>query len=207
MAGGKFYKVQARPKSARQKKMEEVAKKQALKVLNRESEWKHHTLNHSVSVSTTPNVQDLCSVAQGDGDTYRDGDTLQASSINYRINMSPGDSTNFLRLIFVQYFPNTTPAATDILTISVGYETLAMYNTDQADQFKILSDRTYTMTDVGYNKARSISGKIQVSKKKMQYMAGTTNGSNHVYLIALSDSSAVAHPSYGCVTKLNFRDN
>lgn len=196
-------------KTEKQKKDEAMVKKVVNKTINQQSEWKHHTRTTTIAVDDVGVMTDHCAVAQGDADTDRDGDQIMAYSMNFRYTYGGADNTNVARIIFFQWFPQSTPAINDILIFATGYEVLSMYNTDKADQYKILYDRTFDfeLNGAGTLETHSRSGKIKLSRKKIKYNAGTTVGSNKVYSLVVSDSTAIAHPGFFCVTKLNYRDN
>lgn len=198
-----------KPKSAQRKKQEQVAKQVALKVMNQNVEWKHTTKNMNYGVGTTGQIDDLSAVPAGTADTNRTGDLLQAYSLNFRGAVSLGDATNVFRLIFFQWHPKGTPTLGNILIVTAGYEVFSMYNTDQGDQYKIMYDRTFNLNKSGggNNEVKVFSGKISVPRKKLQYDAGLTTGSNHIYSLLISDSGAPTDPNSIMVTKLNFRDN
>lgn len=199
----------AKPKSAQRKKQELVAKQVALKVMNQNVEWKHSTKNINVGVGTTADIQSLSAVPVGTSDTTRTGDLLQAYSLNFRGAVSLGDATNVFRLIFFQWHAKSTPTLGNILITTGGFEVFSMYNTDQGDQYKIMYDRTFNLNRAGggANEVKVFSGKLSVPRKKLQYDAGLTTGSNHIYSLMISDSGLPADPNVIMVTKLNYRDN
>lgn len=182
----------------------------AQKVLNKNAEWKYHLVFNNSGVSTSGAIIDLSAVSQGDTDTTRDGDSITASTLGYRYFWQNGDDTNACRLIFFQWYPQTTPTVTDILLTTVGNGVQFMYHTDKADMYKILYDSTDTLsvyTASGGSVLGSPNiGKIKIPKRKIQFQAGTTTGSNKIYALVLSDSGATSHPGPNLMTRLNYMD-
>lgn len=180
-----------------------IAKKQIRKT----SEWKHHTSTVSASVDSAGSVFDLSTVAQGDTDTSRDGDTIFASSVIIRGFITTQDTFNRFRVIFVQWKAPVITIA-DVLIVTAGHEVDSMYNTDKAQQYKIMFDRTYTLNPnySGGVRTHQLINKLRFSSRRMQFSAGTLTGNNKLYMICISDSSVAAHPTIDLVTKLNFRD-
>lgn len=162
----------------------------------------------NLSVSSTPNVVSLSDVAQGDADTNRDGDQLSLTSIEFRGYIATGDTTNVLRFIIFQWYPNDSfypPTASDILlTAASGF--ISPYSHDGRFQFKILYDRSFSMST---NWQPYLTFHKYVTKgfrRKIQYNAGGTTGVNKIYLLLVSDSSAAPHPTISYYSKLNYRD-
>lgn len=204
-----LYKVKKTNKLS--EKTENRVKTIVKKELRNNSEWKHFTNAYTNTISTAGSVTSVSEVPQGDTDTTRDGDMIQVSSMNYRYSVQSADSENLIRIIFFQWHTSlAVPGVTNVLNIPVGYEELAMYETDQAGhEFKILYDQTHAL-NAQYSGAvdqRVFIGKVQIPRKKVQYRGGGLNGSNKVYALIISDSVAISHPTIKLVTKLNYMDN
>lgn len=178
--------------------------------LNRQSEWKHFTQHFTDTASTAGLIRDMSPVTQGDTDITRDGDALHASSLEWRGHCFSADANNIVRLIFFQWYPATTPVVTDILNNVASGDVTSLYETDKAAQYKILMDRSWAL-DVfqtgGALRTSFMRKKIRIPRPKMQFLAGSTNGTNKVYMLLISDSGAVSHPGVRYTAKLNFRDN
>lgn len=194
--------------SVKQKaKVQQIVKK----VIKKDQEWKHFRLNQNTATDVAGIIQDCTLVSQGDTDTTRDGDMLQASSLGVRYSLTQNESShNIVRMIFLQWYPSSVPTVSDILLVTGGLEVLSMYNTDQAPNYKILYDKTHYMNQ-RFTSASSVVGKsmkLKSFRPKFQYVASTTVGTNHIYMLAISDSAiGGVDPLVKVVTKLNFRDS
>lgn len=178
----------------------------ARKQISRTSEWKHHTLALQICPSDAGVIQDLSAVPQGDTDTSRDGDTIFATSVQIRGLVNVADSHNQYRVIIFQWTPSTTPVIADILNLSTGHHTRSMYETDKANEYKILYDRVFLMVSSSGDAVKQFNTKIRLSRRKIQFIAGGTSGTRKVYMLVVSDSAAATHPCINCVAKLNYRD-
>lgn len=208
MPGGRFYKV-GRKKSLREQNLERKIDDRVKKGLQMDAEWKHHTVNSNGTAATTGTILDVSAITQGNADTQRDGDEVTANSLLLRYSMGNGDTTNILRLIVFQWVPATVPTVANILVLGgATYDALSMYNTDNAQQFKILFDRQYALNNTGGGtpEVKTAVQKIYLTRRKMKFNAASTTASNKVYLLWISDSAAPTHPAYIVVSKLNFRE-
>lgn len=147
-------------------------------------------------------------IAQGVNDGQRIGNSIYARGAYLRMVFSPGDNTNFMRLLVVQpkrgmatnILPSSiTSFVSSVLSGASSSSTQWLQPVD-TDRFEVLADKniyftwkpldgstTTTVAQVRFfNKFLKINRKIQWDD------SGVVN--NDVYFIALSDSSAVAHP-------------
>lgn len=204
-------KLAARRQSLNQKqvsKVKRIVKRQVMSM----NEWKHHVLDvPGDAISTSGQVTDLSAVAQGDTDVTRDGDEINAHSISIRYSWTCPDTTNVVRVIIFQWLPDSTPVIANILNpLTAGLETESHYNTDKADQFKILFDKTqvsYQAVSAQNHSPPYVRRKLRLRKKKIKFNAGATDGSGKVYLLALTDSGVTTHPTLYFESRLNFMDS
>lgn len=191
-------------------------KKETLKIakraLNTHSETKHYySYGTGSSVSTAGSVVDLCAVSRGDADTERDGDELEKYGLLLRARIISADYVNAFRIIIFQWKPNdTTPSVANILVDTVNNPWMSPVNHDnEGSMFRILYDRTYEMSQVGSNYSKSIkivlNGK-KLGKKKISFVAGGTNGSDKLFMLRISDSTASTHPGMSHYADFAFKD-
>lgn len=192
-------------------KFKTTVKKLALQAIKQNAEWKHHLTHvNNVGVTTSGTIYDLSGIAQGDTDQTRDGDMVQASTISLLYHMYNGDDNNCMRVIVFQYHTDTTPTVTNIVDNSVGNGCLFHYKIDNASQFKIMYDSFHELNSPNTGEtvfSRVIRRKLRIPRRKIQFTAGTTTGTNKVYALLLSDSSVVPNPGVTIVSKLNYMDN
>lgn len=163
----------------------------------------------STPVSASGTVLDLTPIPQGDTDQSRDGDQLTLRSIQGRFQFIAADATNICRIIIFQWFIDTTVSGVSPLVdqvIQTISNPLASYNHDGRYNFRILYDRTFSMDTTDDLTA---SGRIYIYKglrRKVQYHGGVTGGKNKIYILYISDSGAITHPSLTYYTRVTFSD-
>ena len=131
---------------------------QVRRTLNRLVEWKNkrHQITWSDLTPQAGQITDITQVAQGQTDSTRIGDSLNAASIQLRgrVNYGTvGSGEGIFRLIVFQWFDTSTPVASEILNPGtvVGETTTDMYNTDMGNRFKIYMDKSYDVSANGGN--------------------------------------------------------
>lgn len=186
-------------------------------VIARDQELKYYDIIVSAdSVNYNGTIYNLTPIPQSttsQTDTSRLGDSVNIVKFTCRWSMTYGDPQQMYRLIFFIWKPNTAiasanPTVAQILQSSVVSTTVAPYAPivhDYRNQFKIISDRLYNLSSNG-NPIRSghFSKKMNV---KIQYSAGSLYASHGIYCLAISNSSAPAHPAFDMMTRMNFTDS
>lgn len=195
--------------------------KQVKKIVSKEEELKYFlAAQNGVAITSTAAIVPLSSIPQGISDTQRVGDALEYKNLEVRMFLSIGNPTNLVRIIFFQWFPTaTTPIATNILL--TGYtgsiDTTSTYSHDYRHDFKVLKDlfcplignltvpvlapAVYTDTTI-----RVFHFHLRGFRKQVQFAGGTTQGSNQLYVLQISDSPAAPRPVIALSTKLTFVD-
>lgn len=161
-------------------------------------------------------------ITVGDGDTYRNGNQIFLSRIQYQFAMAAGDTTNYLRLLFVMpkkaynYGSTVSQLVEEVLdAASSNTQWLGLVDTDR---YRVLHDKKLFLeyiADTGSTAAvhavgKIIQGSIEVNKKiqwAYSAAAGVECPVTDVIMIAISDSAAVSHP--GAVAgnlKMFYRD-
>lgn len=151
-------------------------------------------------------ITSISNIQQGDTDVSRDGDQAYIRSLEVHWEANAADVFNVLRFMVVQWYPATTPTVSDILLTTGTDGFMSPYNHDQRFQFRVLYDKRVTVdTD-----RPSIAFRTRLrrfGRRRIQYLGGTTDGQNKLYVLKISDSSAASHPLIQNFTKLNFSDN
>lgn len=177
-------------------------------IISKDVEKKYLPYVNSNAVTTTPQIQTLSEVPQSAGnstDVTRIGDTIRIRSLQFNYTIAIGDTTNFVRLIFFQWKPTTTPVASNILLDTVTSPWLSPYNHDYRQSFIVIKDAFHKLDvniPVVYNRLMF----TQFMLRKIQYVAATVTGSNKLYVLLVSDSGAAAHPVASWSGKFNFTD-
>jgi len=155
----------------------------------------------------------LTSVPQGTTDSQRVGDKLTIRGIHIKYQITTGDSTQLFRVLVVQWKPNTnliTPGVATLLTgVTLGTVNapLANYVWDYTNQWSILYDKMHRLDAV--SKPNVINMKrvnIKYAKKVVEFFAAGIEGSNHVYMVMVSDSGAGPHPTIAYQTRVLYDD-
>lgn len=147
------------------------------------------------------------SITQGTGDGQRIGNALYARGINMRLALQPGDTINYMRILVVQpkgmgtpTQPSLTgPFVSSVLSGAAATGTQWLQPVD-TDRWQVLFDKNYFLnfrpldgsTATTTPTTRFVNKFIKVNRKIQWDHSNTVN--NDVYIVAISDSLAVAHP-------------
>lgn len=205
----------------RAKKSNKVVKKSTFmsdfnKALIRSSliEQKRHRGTFSLSVSTTPSlVSVLSGLTQGLGDlAVRTGDEISITKFEFHYSALLADTTNLVRLIIFFWNDNnaTAPVANDILDDSSTSLTqlFGPLNEDnlKSKRFRVIVDKRLTL----YNSKNYMGGSIikHFNKAHTVVFSGgsSTVGRGMPYIMLMSDSAAVAHPTFDAYHVSHYTD-
>ena len=177
-------------------------------------EWKHADFSTAVSVSTAGSLHNLTAIPVGDTDVTRDGDKLTISSIMIRGEVSAGDVPyNHLRIVFFTF--NTTAQQPAVVTL---FNTAAFPNSPHLwfydiDQFrsrkgmKILSDRVYKTRSYDGQNIHSVTFYKKIKRRiNVQYFNQSIVSGQSIFMLCLSDSNVLPHPSLNLHTRINYCD-
>lgn len=217
------------------KEIKKIAKRQVVRV--QELKFFVATQLNGSTIGTTYTSRQLSNVPQGDNDTSRDGDRLELCGSMEFIYQFTGpeiqtagvnDVVNTVRLIIFQYHPTavsgTSPQATEILQNGPSgvIDVHSLYNHDQRQNYTILKDKMMVLvnnqlqlagtagwTTYQSNHCRLVKFKINTKKcrKMQQFVAGTTDGTNQIFELLVSDSSVAPYPTVIRNSKIFFRDS
>lgn len=202
---------------ARRKGLTPLEKAQVARMMNVRHEKKYFQNYAAGTRDWSGVIHSVSDVAQGDSDVNRDGDSLYIKSLQIRYSIAVADTYNLVRLICFQWLDDDTPIPSDILSatyLGTAVAPLAPFHHDQRAKYRILYDSqpmalngTSNLVEVRtvMLKNRGKLGKKMVNQ--IRYTAGLTTGSNKLYILEISDSSAAAHPSFSTVARMNFTDN
>lgn len=156
--------------------------------------------NATSAVSTVGNVVLLNQIALGDDEGNRDGTTVMIRSLLMRLSVIAADTTNFIRWIVVQ----DTQAVGGTALSSIGqfldgtptYQSPLIWTS--RGRFKVWYDRTFAVSNVWQP---NLTDKIYIKFPKPIEATYVPNGAsnavdkNAFYVVQLTDSGAVPHPS------------
>lgn len=177
-----------------------------------------------IKTSTTSDyngaVWDLCLVPQGDTDITRDGDRIHLKVFRFKCDWINASTSNpsIGRVIIFQWFGADVPTAAKVLLL-VG-QAEAVHSPYERDYFSlnggesgiILKDIILQLDGNGSTNQGFCPRLINLEMKSgfrpnMQYVSGSTAGSNHIYALTITDKVTSNLPSFRFYSELNFTDS
>lgn len=167
-----------------------------------------------VSNSNVATIVSLSDIPLGQTDNARIGNHVHIKSVIGHLNFIAGDATNTMRCIIFKWKENdtfNTPTAAQILANGPtgAADVFSTYNRDSPGNYVILED--WFMVGSTGTSSPFLIQKKQINKrvggKMMFYSDVGTTGTNKIYLLALSDSSAVTHPSFNYNIEIGYSDD
>jgi len=173
-------------------------------VLDKKVEFKHYTLTGQSMVLSQTILQFnlLSGITEGDDVAERTGRQIIVRSIQIMGYFFMGDNTNICRLLLVQELENSATLSTDLWQAN---SVNALRKNETLGKYRVLWDRrcnlqTYTNTQELYKNFFKCNIKVKYN---------AVNGSpikNNVFLVGISDSSAIPHPNYLFDVRVYFND-
>jgi len=190
-----------------------IATKVAKNVFKKEVEEKHSYAGFNTGVSNSHYSNQITSlITVGTGDTSnRIGDRYRLTRMQLGFNMAVGDSTNVIRCILLQWMNNSTPSASEIFeNTSTTGQVFGDFSSDsvRSGALRVIRDFHWTLNNVNRPNHMVTYRNISLKGCKPVQMVGgsATAGWGTLYLIAVSDSSAIAHPVLQAEWSLKYRD-
>lgn len=190
-----------------------VSKKEVKQMIKSENakarELKFYNVNSSYSalLSYSGVIEDISAMARGDSDSNRDGDRCLPISLDLSYVVYGETYSSVYRCIIFRWLENSTPTVGDILLSSgSGYSVTSGYQHDQRGLFNILYDKTHTVSNNGGSELVHVKKHLKMAKKQIDYTAGTTSGSNKIYMLGLTDRSLATSATVAYTTRLNYTD-
>lgn len=207
MTGGQW----GAPRTSIKAKRPKVASQAYVKrLIRRNEEMKYAIINASYNATTTPGLYCLSNTSQGDTGGSHIGDESTMRNLELRLIASVADATNSVRVILFRWKPNigyVAPGAGSVLKDASSPGNLtSLYLEDGEDQYQVMYDEVFLLAAAGGNPeqvSRHIRRKFTL---KCDFLTSTSNASNMIYLMLLSDSSATTHPSVQFMSKIGFTD-
>ena len=197
-------------KSLFSKRSKVATQKYVKRLIARNEEIKYANVNNQISPSTTVGIYTLANTSQGVGGGSHVGDECILKSLWLRYTMNVADISNFVRMIIFVWKPNlgyVAPSASSILkTTTNPYNLTSQYQEDGDDQYTILYDQTFCLATQGgtpYVQSGTIQRRLNL---KQDYSTGTSNCSNNLYLLLVSDSAVPSDPFVTWSSRVGFTD-
>lgn len=189
------------------------------KLLNVEHKYVDYALNQNVGYDA-PIYLLLNGIAQGDGATTRDGNSVKMEYVDLNLtlqNATASDRTVRIMLVQQKDVNGLAPVISEILQDSATqYAPLSHYNRDQINNYRVLYDRRFSTADVTSDKAiKQINikrkfGKDSTAKIRFDGVLATVANmsKNSLYLIVTSDNVfATNPPTLKAKSRLTYLDN
>jgi len=159
----------------------------------------------------------LSLVPQGDSQSTRVGDFIQPLRMlfNFTLYTVNSDIVTTIRLVFFRWVPSTAlvfPLLANILESPVSGNVLSHYNFQTQDNYQILAERQYqasgiTVAPTTHSNFGATGMEIPLGvNTELEYTIGATTASNHLYLLAISDSALTPFPLLNFVHRLYYED-
>lgn len=203
---------------AKRKKLNPVIKSQVSyavrRALEKQEELKISDTTINTTIDNTGTLFDLTDMAQGVTEANRVGNKCAPKWIDVRLSCLPADGRQIMRFVLFQWHADDgshAPAATDILqaglVTSGTYAVYAGLNNDDRALFRVLADWSYAMTlgecDSNFT---LVVKRVKAAMRQIEFNGTLTTGTEKLYLLAISDSAAVSHPSLTGVVRVHYAD-
>lgn len=193
--------------------------RQVKKQIEREKDFKQITFDTGgTTVSYSGTMHNLCtSLSRGDnGINNFEGTSIQVKSIHLRCQVALADTSNLMRTILFQWFDDTVPTVSSILSstmIGTIEAPFSWRNWSNKHLFKILKDdRTQIQGSAqitggnGFVYTYDIFVKGNKIKRTYFDATGSSYQKGGLYLLVISDSAAIAHPGFIAAGEMIFSD-
>lgn len=210
--------LRARMAKARSKK--QLATKQYVKSQISRGQEKKYQQYQTTAAAIDPStglVQCVSNnIAQGTGENQRIGDKITPKKLRLMYALEGADDYNLVRVLVVQWRQTTAsgaPTLSEVLTDNNSvYAPLGFYDEDHIpSQCKVLYDKLHMLNGSTSSPIQAKVVRKTISKfkgKKIDFEAGSTNvGNNHIYVLMISDSTAIAHPSVTLNARFEYTDS
>lgn len=174
------------------------------------AEKKFHDKVYSSTITNAGSIVNLCEIAQGDGNTTRDGVSVLCNSLYIKCNtiMNITANTSILRYMVIkdkQQIADTAPAVLDVLETASVLSPLQKLN---VGRFSVLSDKTVSVLENGRQQTGVQKLYIRTPGHHIRWngTASTDIQKGGLYLLIISDQSA-AYPTFQYNARLSYYDN
>lgn len=206
-------------KKAKLSEPQKVQVKKTIKqILSNHIQNKLWTDAHTASVDFAGGVYHITPIPQGATEHSRVGNSIRPKRLRMRVHAGVADNTNMVRMIIFRWRPSAAtgvPTPASILdnsapTAFIGTTNapLMPLNWNDRSMYSVLWDRTFVLDSQSPQQAvltLDLFGK-KLSPRIEYVDASTTAVLGGLYVLYISDSGAVSHPSLTFVSELEFED-
>lgn len=180
------------------------------------SERKNVDSSQNASIDTVGSILSLGldGLPQGTTMNNRLGNEITLKSVHIRGTVFPGEATNTVRLLLVQWLSETASltVVNNVLfnNATAGFDVYSMYAKEYSGKFNILWDRSFAVSNAAapniiYN--HIVNRKMIKTIRYNSQVVGNLVTKGALFLIALSDSAAFPHPTISFSTRITFTDS
>lgn len=172
-------------------------------------ELKHKDHDADTTASTTPTFVSLTAFSAGTSDNQRVGSAVQPIGLDVVLQMLESDNTNVFRVILFQWLGDdgdNPPTQADLLATTGDVISQRQYH--RRKQYRLISDQVYSSSNTGNSNQIIVRKKYKLQNfKQCRYDGTTTDGNNMIYMMFMSDSAAVTHPTFNYRCRLYYTDD
>jgi len=195
---------------------------QVANLVERREKRKHEvkvfdTSQSAANIGAGATVSALTAVPQGVTQSERVGDQMEFvdCEFTYQLVQANADIYSDVRVIIFQWFPNTTisgaPVLADILPNTAAVGLYSAYNWQYRSQYHILFDKLWSLAGLttaptSKTAVSQLNVRLKNMRKEVVFTPGTTNGSNLLWLLTISDSVIAPFPQFNLQYRTKFRD-
>jgi len=166
------------------------------------------------SIVGTGSLNQITDVAQGVAQGQRTGDRIVVDRFiwNYTLYQENADVVNTVRLMVVQFVPNTTLLSGAVTDFLQSASPTSLYNHELRENYFILYDRVYRMAGTSTNPtSTSAIGRqnviIRPRRRTLDFTLGSTAGGvNQCFVLLIGDSTVVPYASITSVIRMVYRN-
>lgn len=192
-----------------------VKKSELQRQLNAKTELKFlDTPINTANVDQAGAIVSLSDVPQGVTDVTRVGNNILPKRLKLRYSIVFGDTTQLVRVIVFRWKMNDAsdvPAPNEILQnqfISTAGVITSDYNEPTRTQFEVLYDKTHRGSSTIAPNSAFVTTTLKLARKKIEYKSdAVVTGLNKIFIMYISDSGAIPHPTILTIPRLYYVDS
>jgi len=199
------------------KKASKRSKRQKLNLVRMTEPKYLDTLSIANSIGSGGTLFQLTTIPQGDGQSTRVGDFSKIRKLlfNFTLYIVNSDIITTVRLIFFRWVVSTaisSPSIANILEAPASSNVLSHFNFQLQDNYHVLWEKQFQgsgiTTSPTDNSNFGATG-LQIplgSSPEIEFALGAASGTNHLYLLAVSDSALAPFPLLNFSSRVYFED-
>lgn len=173
-----------------------------------ELKYRDREYNGAVGIDTAGVIHPLSDPQVGTARNQLIGRDFLIKNLLIRYQLFVSDSTNTIRVVIFQWNLNSIPSVTDVLedypsSLVVG--PLSPTKIENKSNIRILYTNCFALQTGILD---SVVDKVNIKRNlRAQYNDDGSKGIGHVYILLVSDSVAVAHPTYTILSRCRYTDS